>query len=127
MPGATNQSQAIIIRAKCCAYALKHETKPAYVMAVAHIESRKGAQEFRVGRVGRYWLPMGIHYGFLKEHGWPVDTLDGNIEAGARALRGIHDLASLKRRLKNYNREFNGSYWHEICKAIKKYEKGISL
>ena len=70
---------------------------------------------------------MGIHYGFLKERGWPVDTLDGNIEAGARALSGIQDEDALKRRLKKYNCEFNSGYWHEICKAIKKYEKGVSL
>ena len=126
-PGAISQEQAIIIRAKCCAYALKYKTKPAYVMATAHIESRKDSREFRVGRVGRYWLPMGIHYGFLKERGWPVDTLDGNIEAGARALSGIQDEDALKRRLKKYNCEFNSGYWHEICKAIKKYEKGVSL
>jgi hypothetical protein len=126
-PGAISQEQAIIIRAKCCAYALKYKTKPAYVMSVAHIESRKGSREFRVGRVRCYWLPMGIHNGFLKERGWPVDTLDGNIEAGARALSGIQDEDALKRRLKKYNCEFNGAYWHEICQAIIKYKKGVSL
>ena len=113
----------VVVKALICAYAIKNHAKPAYVAAVAHIESRKGSQEFRVGRVSLYWLPMGIHYGFLKERGWPVDTLDGNIDVGSRAFAGIVNLEALKRRLQKYNCSFNSGYWGEVKKAVAKYER----
>ena len=113
----------IVIRALMCAYAIKYGTKPEYIMAVAHIESRKGNVEFRTNKTGRYYQPMGIHECFLRERGWPVNTLDGNIEVGARALRGIQSEDRLKSRLKKYNATFNQSYWKEVVKAADKYRK----
>ena len=121
----------VVVKALICAYSIKNHAKPAYVAAVAHIESRIGGLEFRTWKVGRYYLPMGIHYGFLKERGWPVDTLDGNIDAGSRSFEGIDNLEVLKQRLQGsgkwkgrpYNCSFNSGYWSEIKKAVAKYEK----
>jgi hypothetical protein len=117
----------IVIRAKMCAYALKYRTMPEYVMAVGNIESRKGEYEFRIGKTGRYYQPMGIHELFLKQRGWPVDTLDGNIEVGARALAGIDNERDLKWRLRRYNATFNESYWKEVCRAIDRYSERGAL
>lgn len=122
--------QPIIIRAKCCAYALKHDAEPAYVMAVAHIESRKGKREFRTWRTGKYYQPMGLQYGQYRRFarmGLLIDSLDGNIEVGAMSFAGIHTLSALKRRLRRYNCTFDNAYWNQVCKAIGKYRKGVSL
>ena len=113
----------IVVKALICAYAIKNHAKPAYVAAVAHIESRLGGLEFRTWKTGKYYQPMGIHEGFLKEKGWPVDTLDGNIDAGSRAFARIDTLEALKRRLRKYNCSFNSGYWNEIKKAVAKYER----
>ena len=113
----------VVVKALICAYAIKNHAKPAYVAAVAHVESRKGGLEFRTWKTGRYYQPMGIEQGFLKERGWPVDTLDGNIDAGARSFAGIDNLEALKRRLRKYNCTFDSGYWSEIKKAVVKYEK----
>lgn len=116
-------ARTVLVKAYCNAYAVKWDVKPEFVLAVAHIESRKGNHEFRVGRAGRYWLPMGIHNCFLQDRGWPVDTLSGNIEAGARALRGIQTMDQLKQRLKKYNASFTSSYWGAVTKAVNKYRE----
>lgn len=124
-PGALSQEQAFIIRALCCAYALKWQTKPAFIMAVAHVESRTKKLEFRDWQTGRYYQPMGIQYeqyGKFARMGMPIDTLRGNIEVGARAFRGIQTLAEFKKRLKTYNCSFDSSYWSQICKAVDLYE-----
>jgi hypothetical protein len=110
-----------------CAYALKYHTKPEYVMALGHIESRKGKFEFRTWKTGKYYQPMGIHEYALYERGWPVDTLDGNIEVGARALKGIQSLNDLKHRLRKYNATFNQAYWKQVLMAIHKYTGKVSL
>ena len=111
----------IVIKALICAYAIKHKVKPEELMAIAHIESRKGKKEFRVGLTGRYYLPMGIHKGCKTED--DKSTLSGNIEIGAKTLaRLIHRRGSLKRALQKYNASFNSSYWNQVKKASKKYE-----
>jgi len=110
-----------VIKALICAYAIKHKVKPEVLMALAHIESRKGKKEFRVGLTGRYYLPMGIHKGCKTEN--DKSTLSGNIEIGAKTLyRLIHKRGSLKRALQKYNASFNSSYWNEVKRANKKYE-----
>ncbi len=101
------------------AYALKFGTKPEYVLAVAHIESRKldrhdgVISEFRIGKMGRYWGPMGLRK--------RVPDMERNIAIGTYALRDIQTLDQLKERLHDYNREFNGAYWWAICQAVRRY------
>ena len=103
--------------------ALKYNVDPALAIAVAHIESRKGKKEFRIGRMGKtYFGPMGIHKCFLKK--WAIDKPKINIEIGVRALRGIgYNKSKQKRRLKKYNASFNRSYWNSIQEATLKYKK----
>ena len=104
---------------------------PEYVMAIAHIESRLGHREFRVGPMGHgtYYGPMGIRYdcsriGFKK--------IEGNIDIGAGALsringnRPVKDLKTLKKVLKKYNASFDSKYWYQVRSAIKKYENRVS-
>lgn len=94
-------------------------------MAVAHVESRKGKLEFRTWRTGKYYQPMGIQYeqyGKFASLGMHIDRLDGNIEVGARAFRGVQTMAEFKKRLKRYNCSFDSSYWSQICKAVDLYE-----
>jgi hypothetical protein len=112
----------IVVKALICAYAIKNHAKPAYVAAVAHVESRFGEMEFRTWKTGRYYQPMGIDEDFLYRRGWPVDTLDGNVDRGSQAFAGIDNLEDLKRRLQTYNSSFNSRYWSEIKKAVAKYE-----
>ncbi len=109
-----------------CAYGIKYNVNPAYVMAVAHIESRKGSYEFRTGRMGRtYYGPMGIHKYFLNR--WNINDPEINIKIGARALSNIQDVGALIRRLHKYNAEYEPSYGNAVKKAVKKYSKlGVS-
>ena len=110
----------IVIRALICAYALKYNVEPAAAMAVAHIESRKGQQEFRVGLMGRtYYGPFGVNKCFLKK--WSVDELDTNIKVGVKALSRNQNL---KKSLQKYNAAFNEAYWQAIQEARRKYRKG---
>lgn len=112
------QASPLIIKAYISAYALEYKVEPAFAMAVAHIESRKGNQEFRSGCMGRtYYGPFGIHRCYLAK--WPIDQLETNIQAGIRALRG----SDLRRILKRYNAEFTESYWRAVMKARAKYRK----
>lgn len=95
-------------------------------MAIAHIESRKGDQEFRVGRMGKtYYGPMGIHKCFLN---LGIDDPERNIEVGVKALARYGPVTNddqLKRALKKYNSSFNLAYWNQIKKAELKYEGEI--
>lgn len=117
------QVSSVIIRAKICAYSLKYGLDPAIGMAVAHIESRKGSQEFRVGRMGpTYYGPMGLHKCFVDRG---AADLDRNIEMGVKALTRYP--TDLKRSLRRYNTSFDGSYWTAIQRAAAKYRRaGVS-
>lgn len=111
----------IVIKALITAYALQYGVEPATALAVAHIESRKGKDEFRVGRAGKYWLPFGIHKCFLSR--WRVDDLETNIQVGVSSLKG----KDLRRTLRRYNATFDNAYWNAILKAREHYRKeGIS-
>lgn len=107
--------------------AKRWNVEPAFLMSVACIESRKGNQEFRLGKMGKtYYGPMGIHKCFLNR--WAIDDWKINIEVGARALRGVENNEQLqKRRLKRYNVSFNNSYWKAICSMKYKYQKELPL
>jgi hypothetical protein len=100
--------------------AIRWNVKKSYVKAVAEIESRKGGQKYRFGKMGKtYYGPMGIHKDFLKK--WAIDDPVTNINVGARALRDCQDEASLKKRLRRYNASFNGGYWSAVIGASRKY------
>lgn len=87
-----------------------------FCIAVAHIESRIGDKEFRVGPMGRgtYYGPFGIHRCFLSR--WPIQHLDTNIAIGVNALRG--GFKSLRR----YNASYNEAYAGAIRQAMRKYQ-----
>jgi hypothetical protein len=108
-------------------YANMYNVDPAFLIAVMHIESRnpKTGEEFRFGKMGKtYYGPCGIHKDFLKK--WPIDNLETNIEAGARALRGVGYNESLqKRRLHRYNASCNSSYLKAVMSAKRKYAMQI--
>ena len=104
-------------------YASIYGVDPAFALAVAHVESRTAHQEFRVGLIGgRYYAPYAIHKDFMRLRGWPVDTLQGNIEAGVRALRGSSHRAVLRR----YNREFTEDYYRAVELAAKEYRRKLA-
>lgn len=114
----------IVIKGLICAYALENGIEPAFAMAVAHIESRFGGKEFRVGLMGgsRYFGPMGIHRCFKKR--WPIDQPETNIKVGCWALRGVGSNVSRQRsRLKRYNASFNCGYWRAVRGAVRKYRE----
>jgi hypothetical protein len=106
---------------------------PAFALAVFHIESRVGGQEFRKGRVGSkksggpFYAPANIHYSYLKDRGWPIDTLEGNVMVGVRALQGTgYSRESQIRRLRRYNASYNGAYGCQVMKAKAKYAIELS-
>jgi len=117
------------IRRMIIKYATEYKVKPSAALAVAHIEGRgldkygNILQEFRIGKHGRFWLPMGIYD--------PKGTkmafiLERNIELGVKALARygpVRNLMDLKRTLRKYNTEFNSAYWYQIVKAERKYRK----
>jgi hypothetical protein len=105
--------------------AQRWDVDPAFFIAVMHIESRKGNQEFRVGKMGKtYYGPCGIHKAFLSK--WDIDDPKINIEVGARALRGVGYNEQLQiKRLKRYNASFNIAYWKAIKSAKQKYSNEI--
>jgi hypothetical protein len=101
-------------------YGKVFDVEPATLAAVAHVESGKGGQEFRFGRVGEVYLPMGIHECF--RYRWNIEDPEVNIMVGARALRsvGSSDMR-LKSRLRSYNKEFNHAYWVDVLAARGRY------
>jgi hypothetical protein len=97
--------------------AVKQNADPNFCLAVAHIESRIGNQELRIGRLGnsRYYGPFGINKCFLAR--WPIDRLDINIRVGVNALRG--GFKSLRR----YNANCTHSYLAAVRQAYRKYQR----
>lgn len=118
----TRQLEPVVIKVIICAEAVKYDIAPAFAIAVAHVESRKGYQEFRVGQMGRsaYYGPMGINKCFRQQ--WRVDLPETNIAVGCYALRGVgNSVVKLKRRLMRYNTSFDLGYWKAVMKAVRKY------
>lgn len=101
--------------------AAKFRVDPNFLKAVASVESRKGNQKFRYGKMGRtYYGPMGIHKCFLKK--WDIDKPEINIMVGARALQGVgSNPAAQKKRLRRYNASFNERYWRAIKQAEREF------
>jgi hypothetical protein len=110
-------------------YARKYNVKPAIPIAVAHVESSYKGQEFRIGKVGSkksggpYYAPYNIHFSYLKR-GWPIDTLEGNVEAGVRCFSGMNEAEALKR-LRTYNAVCNSGYIKAVRASIRRYEKEV--
>jgi hypothetical protein len=110
-------------------YAKKYNVKPAIPLAVAHVESAYKGQEFRVGKVGHkgnggpYYAPYNIHYSYLKR-GWPINTLEGNVEAGVRCFAGMNEAQAL-RRLRTYNTICDSRYVKAVRISIRRYEKEV--
>lgn len=102
-------------------YGKMFNVDPHFLMAVGHIESRKGNRAFRFGRIGKsFYGPMGIHRDFWKK--WDIDDPETNVMVGARALQGTgKDVMAQKKRLRRYNTAFTMSYWKEIKKAERKF------
>lgn len=96
----------------------KYGVDPNFAKAVAHIESRKGQEEFRIGRLGhsRYFGPFGIEQSFLKR--WPIDDYLTNIEIGCRALRGPQE-----RVLRRYNTSYSPDYAKAVRMAQREYQR----
>src|SRR5574343_268680 len=95
-----------------------------FLKAVAHIESRKGGQKFRTGKISKtYYGPMGIHKCFISK--WNIADPVTNIAVGANALRGVgNDPALQRKRLKRYNTSFHEAYWKAIKQAERKFARG---
>jgi hypothetical protein len=72
---------------------------------------------------GTFYGPFGIHSCFAKKWNIDLSDLNTNCMVGCRALSGINNLQSLKRRLRTYNATFNHNYWNAVLSLIKKYEK----
>lgn len=106
-------------------YAEKYNVDPAFLIAVMHIESRKGNQEFRFGRIGKiYYGPCAIHKDFLKK--WAIDDPETNIEVGARALRNVgYDDRLQKKRLYRYNTICDPAYVKAVMQAKQKYRREL--
>lgn len=98
--------------------AQKYGMDPYVCLGVAGAESSKGRDDFRFGRVGRYYLPFGIHKDFLKR--WAIDNPYVNTEVGIRALARYKNL---RRSLKNYNASFNEGYYKRVMELTRKYRK----
>lgn len=96
----------------------KYGMDPAVSLALAEVESSKDKQRFRFGRVGRYWLPFGIHKDCAKGHDlsdWRVNT-----EVGIRAIARYKDL---RKSLKKYNASFNEAYYRRVLTLAAKNRK----
>lgn len=91
---------------------------PYVCLGVAGAESSLGEVEFRFWRVGKYYLPFGIHKDFIKK--WNIADPYVNTEVGIRALARHKDL---RRSLKKYNSEFNEGYYKRVIYLTKKYRK----
>lgn len=95
---------------------------PALALAVANVESRIGAQEFRVGRIGKsFYGPFGIHKCFKRK--WHIEEWPVNVWVGCMSLRGIWTEKRAKKRLKRYNAEFDRGYWLAVKRAWRKYKE----
>jgi hypothetical protein len=109
-------------------YSPIYDVDPPFALAVFHIESRIGNQEFRVGPMGRgtFYGPAGIHKSFLKDRGWPINTLEGNIRVGVRALQGTGVSRDKQvRRLHRYNAVCDSRYVGAVMRAKAKYEREL--
>lgn len=99
----------------------RYKVSPEVLLAVAKIEGQDLKDGLiRVGPIGRgtYYGPMGIHRCFGKPpYNWDIDDYRVNIECAARVLRG-----DLRKRLRKYNKSFNGSYLRAILSMIQKYK-----
>lgn len=102
----------------------RHNVDPAFVMAVARIESGKKKKEFTLGRIGKtYYGPMGIHKRFLKK--WKIDDPKTNIEIGTMTFSGCRTEKQQKSKLKTYNKSFSPRYWLSIKSTKHKYEQEL--
>lgn len=98
------------------AVAEKYGVDPNFALAVFECESSKKEVRFRFGKVGKYWLPAGIHQCF--ESRWDLSDLRVNTEVGIRALARYGK--DYRRSLKRYNASFDESYYKRIMGLTKK-------
>jgi hypothetical protein len=112
--------------------AKKYDINPNFLKAVAHIETRKGRQKYRIGWIGKrtkrypgtYCGPMAIHY-YKMDQGVNIEDPRVNIFVGARALGGVgSDQAAQRKRLTKYNASFDSRYWRAIKQAERKFASG---
>jgi len=113
-----------------------YQVRPEFALGVAFAESSKGRADFRFGRVGRYWLPWGIHNYVVKERGWPVWDIYVQTEVAIRALSD--HMARAKRRhpgistsraeelaLRKYNASFNSGYLRRVREGERRFRSMV--
>lgn len=93
-----------------------YHVDPNFAKAVAVIESRKGNELLRTGRLGKsnYYGPMGVNKCFLNR--WPIDDPIVNIVIGVRALRGNE-----RKVLHRYNAKCDSSYTQAIFQLKRQF------
>ena len=106
-------------------------------MGVAFAEgSIPDGPDFRFGRVGRYWLPWGIHNYVVKERGWPVWDVYVQTEVAIRALSGHMSRARHKHpgistgrvevlALRKYNCSFNQGYLKRVREGERRFGRMV--
>jgi hypothetical protein len=113
-----------------------YRVRPEFALGVAFAESSKGQANFRFGRVGRYWLPWGVHNYVVKERGWPVWDIYVQTEVAIRALSG--HMSRARRRhpgistgraeelaLRKYNCSFNQGYLKRVREGEHRFRRMI--
>jgi len=97
---------------------MKYGVDPNFALAVAECESSSKGTRFRFGKVGKYWLTMGIHQCF--EGRWNLRDWKVVTEVGIRALSRYKDK---RKALKKYNASFDESYYKRIVYLTKKNQE----
>ena len=114
--------EKLVLMTWIIACAKLHGGQPDFALAVAHVESRSGKQEFRIGRVGKFFLPFGIHKDYARK--WPhLDLWPVQVYWATKRLAQF--TGREKEGLKKWNTEFNQAYWLAVKGAWEKYKKKL--
>jgi len=103
-----------------------YRVRAAFAIGVAFAESSKGRADFRFDRVGRYWLPWGIHDCFARR--WPIWDIYVQTEVAVRALARYNRLIPVLGRravevkaLRKYNASFNPGYLRRVREGERRF------
>jgi hypothetical protein len=94
----------------------RHYRVPSYkALGVAFAESSKGEADFRFCKIGRYYLPWGIHQYVVREHGWPVWDIYVQTEVAIRAIAyWMRKCGSFERAMHKYNATCDRAYLRRV-------------
>jgi hypothetical protein len=99
----------------------KYDMDPNDMLAVAQAEGEKNGYRWYFGRVGRYYLPWGIHGYVIKERGWNVRDWRVQTEVAIRALaHHRRKRGGLLSGLRSYNKSCTSAYINRVVSLAKR-------